>query len=62
MIALDAHMFGHNGDGPGTKDQGPQAAGAGPGDPHLLGLGPWSGPGPISIMACVHQGQALGNQ
>ena len=42
LIALDAHMFSHNGYGPGTKDQGPKATGPGPGGPQLLGLGPWS--------------------
>ena len=42
LIALDAHMFSHNGYEPGTKDQGPKAAGPGPGGPQLLGPGPWS--------------------
>ena len=31
LIALDAHMFNHNGYGPGTRAQGPKAAGPGPG-------------------------------
>ena len=47
LIALDAHMFSHNGYGPGTKGQG--AVGQDLGDPT-----PWAldlGPGPISIMA-----------
>ena len=30
LIALDARMFSHNVYGPGTKDQGPKAAGPGP--------------------------------
>ena len=42
LIALDAHMFSHNGYGPRTKDQGSKAAGPGPRDPQLLGLAPWS--------------------
>ena len=36
LVALDAHIFSHNGYGPGTKDQGPEAAGPGPGGPQLL--------------------------
>ena len=44
LIALDAHMFSHNGNGPGTWAQGPRSV------LDILGsLGP--GPGPISIMA-----------
>ena len=35
-IALDEHMFSHNGYGPGTA-AGPQAPAQ-----QLLGLGPWS--------------------
>ena len=42
LIALDAHMFNHNGYGPGTTAQGPKAAGPGPGGLQLLGPGPWS--------------------
>ena len=41
FIALDAHMFSHNGYGPGTRSQGPKAAGPGPGGRQLLGV-----PGP----------------
>ena len=51
-------LFSHNGYGPGTRTQGPKAAGPGPGGPQLLALGP--GPGPISIMA-EHMG-IKGNQ
>ena len=42
LIALDANMFSHNGYGPGTRTQGPKAAGPGPGGPQLLGPGPGS--------------------
>ena len=41
-IAFDAHMFSHNGYGPGTKDQGPKAAGPQVPAQQLLGLCPWS--------------------
>ena len=37
LITLDAHMFSHNGYGPGTKDRGPKAAGPGP----AAFSGPW---------------------
>ena len=47
LIALDAHMFSHDGYGPGTKAQGAAAPGPGPAAPWALVLGP----GPISIMA-----------
>ena len=47
LIALDAHMFSHNGYVLGTKAQG--AVGRGLGDPAAWALG--LGPGPISIMA-----------
>ena len=54
LIALDAHMFSHNGYVPGTKDKESTTqvvAGPGPGPgaaaPWALGLGP----GPISVMA-----------
>ena len=40
LVALDAHMFSHDGCGPGTKDQGLGARSF-----WALGLGP----GPISI-------------
>ena len=49
LIALDAHMFSHNGYGPGTRAQGPKAAVPQVPAQQLLDLGP--GPGPISIMA-----------
>ena len=49
LIALDAHMFSHNGYGPGTRTQGPKAAGPGPGDLSFWALCPV--PGPVSIMA-----------
>ena len=44
LIALDAHMFSHSGYEPGSRAQGPKAAGPGPGGPQLLGLGPGSRP------------------
>ena len=44
LFALDAHMFSRNGYGPGTKAQGPKAAGPQVSAQHLLGLGPWSRP------------------
>ena len=49
LIARDAHMFSHNGYGPGTRAQGPKAAV--PQVPAQQLLGPGFGPGPISIMA-----------
>ena len=48
LIAPDAHMFSHNGYGPGTKDQGTKAAGPGPGARSFWARG--LGPGPIPIM------------
>ena len=36
-IALDADMFSHKGNGPGTKAAGPRAR-----IQQLLGIGPWS--------------------
>ena len=47
LIVLDAHMFSHSGYGPGTKDQGPKAAGPagarGPADlgPRAIVPGPY---------------------
>ncbi len=66
LIALDAHMFSHNGSGPGIKAQGPRSCGPpGPGP-----AAPWAlviGPGPISVMGTygctyVHQWQSIGNK
>ena len=48
LVALDAHMFSHNGYGPGTKDQCPKAAEPGPAGSQLWALGP--GPGLVFIM------------
>ena len=37
LLDLDAHMFGHNGYGPETKDQSPKAAGPQAPDPAAFG-------------------------
>ena len=61
LIALDAHMFSHNGYGPGTRAQGPKAAGPGPGRPQLLGPGPGSRAQIHYGCTYMHQGQSIGN-
>ena len=56
LIALDAHMFSHNGYGPGTKAQGPRSWVPQAPAHSSLGLGP----GPISIMVehmCIEGNQ-----
>ena len=62
LMALDAHMFGHNGYGPGARTQGSKAAGPGPGGPQLLGPGPGSRAHIHLGRTYVHQGQSIGNQ
>ena len=54
LIALDAHMFSHNGYGPRTKDQGLKAAGSGALGP--AAFGPWAlvpGPYPLWLNICA---------
>ena len=57
LIALDAHMFRHNGYGPVTEDQGPRICGPEPGGDSSLGLGP----GPISSLN-MHASRAINRQ
>ena len=37
LIALDLHMFRHNGYGPGPRTKSQEATGSGPGGPQLFG-------------------------
>ena len=62
LIALDPHMFSHNGYGPGIRTQGPEAAGLGPGGPQLLGPGPGSRAHIHYSWSYVHQGHSIRNQ
>ena len=62
LIALDAHMFSHNGYGPGTKAPGPKAASPQALAQQLLGTGPWSQAHIHYGRTYVHQGQSIRNQ
>ena len=53
MIALDAHMFSHQGYGCGTKDQGPKAGGSG-----AWGLAAF-GPGAMVSGSKIHKKNIL---
>ncbi len=64
LVALDAHMFSHNGYRPRTNAQGPRSCGPGPGTrpSSSLGLGPWSRAHIHHGWTYVLQGQSIGNQ
>ena len=54
LIALDEHMFSHNGYGPRTPGPGPKSCG--PPSPGLAAFGPWSlvpGPYPLWLNICA---------